>query len=226
MRPGGRPPGAVRSRRRADPAARSRVARLLRRSTGRIASAIRPTVFRGEGEPYPHPSPAALRVASLPRGTFTTACQGLWPHRRSSVARVRTPSSRRRRAASAGASRWRVPASGEMGSLVASCLCSSGQRCRVSSGRWPGRQSPASRRSSTIEAAPFARCGGRASRRRHGWAPMPASPVRLPSGHVVDGGDRVGRRRRRLPLASAPGFAAEALLLGRRRTRSTGRSGC
>ncbi len=102
MRPGGRPPGAVRSRRRADPAARSRVARLLRRSTGRIASAIRPTVFRGEGEPYPHPSPAALRVASLPRGTFTTACQGLWPHRRSSVARVRTPSSRRRRAASAG----------------------------------------------------------------------------------------------------------------------------
>ena len=35
---------------------------------GRIASAIRPTVFRGEGEPSPHPSPAALRAASVPEG--------------------------------------------------------------------------------------------------------------------------------------------------------------
>ena len=34
----------------------------------RIASAIRPTVSRGEGEPSPHPSPAALRAASVPEG--------------------------------------------------------------------------------------------------------------------------------------------------------------
>ena len=35
---------------------------------GRIASAIRPTVFRGQGEPSPHPSPAALGAASVPGG--------------------------------------------------------------------------------------------------------------------------------------------------------------
>ena len=35
---------------------------------GRIASAIRPTVFRGEGGPSPHPSPAALRAASAREG--------------------------------------------------------------------------------------------------------------------------------------------------------------
>ena len=34
----------------------------------RIARAIRSALFRGEGEPSPHPSPAALRAASVPGG--------------------------------------------------------------------------------------------------------------------------------------------------------------
>ena len=36
------------------------------RQVARIASAIRSTVFRGEGEPSPHSSPAALRAVSVP----------------------------------------------------------------------------------------------------------------------------------------------------------------
>ena len=48
---------------------------LFHGQAGRIASAIRPTVSRGEGKPSPHPLPGGAPRRVGTRGTFTTACQ-------------------------------------------------------------------------------------------------------------------------------------------------------
>ena len=53
-----------------NPIVRAAAGRFPHRMAARIACAIRSAVFRGEGGPSPHPSPAALRAASAHEGLF------------------------------------------------------------------------------------------------------------------------------------------------------------
>ena len=61
-----------------NPIVRAVAGRFPHRVAARIAGAIRSALFRGEGGPSPHPSPAALRAASAREGLSPQPSDSLW----------------------------------------------------------------------------------------------------------------------------------------------------
>ena len=64
-----------------NPVVRADAGRFSHRMAARIAGAIRSAVFRGEGGPSPHPSPAALGAASAGEGLCPPPAGSLWTRR-------------------------------------------------------------------------------------------------------------------------------------------------